>query len=137
MKRLTILLLPACLACLLMAMAVPAQAADAYLQEQGYYLGKDFPSQEVIQFNYDEAWLDVRSKAPLRVFFKLLGKEKTGEDQYKVYLHYKRPEANAVGRDDIIIKKLDTDIWLMTERSAGSGSPESVGSRIMKRLPGN
>lgn len=134
MKKLGILTI---LAGLVLALAGPLQAADPYLQEQGYYLAKSFPSEEVIRFNYDEAWLDARSKTPLRVFFKLLGKEKTGEDQFKVYLHYKKPDSPAVGRDDIIIKKLDTDIWLMTERSAGANPPESVGSRIMKRLPGN
>jgi hypothetical protein len=119
---------------MLAGVAALALAADDYLSQQGFYIGKDFPAEQVIAHNYQAAWLDARNKLQLRKVVKVLGKEKLelGEAQYKVYLHYQRHDRPEAFQDDILVKRLDTDIWVMTDRSGNPDNNSQVLSRVMK-----
>lgn len=123
---------------LLLCLAGAAQAQDAYFAKQGFYQGQAFPTEAAIKLTYDEGWLDQRSKAPLRVLVKVLGKEKVGEDQYRVHFHYLRPDNATPLRDDVLVKKLDTGLWLMVDTAAGAGAPGGQGvTRILRQAPAN
>lgn len=119
---------------LLAGMAASASAADDYLTQKGFYIGKDFPAPQVIAYNYEQAWLDARNTLQLRKVVKVLGKEKLekGEAAYKVYLHYQRHDRPDALQDDILVKRLDTDIWVMTDRSGNPDTNTQVLSRVMK-----
>jgi hypothetical protein len=118
-------------------MASPSAAQDDYFAKQGFYQGQAFPAEAVIKFTYDEAWVDQRAKTPLRTLVKVLGKEKIGEDQYRVHFHYQRADNPAYLRDDVIIKKLDTNLWLMVDATASGGTAGAQGgvTRVLRQPP--
>lgn len=129
MKPILPALFMAGLAMNLFLLPAPAAWAGEHLAQEGYYLSKDFPLEQIIANNYEAVWLSERNKLQLRSFVRLLGKERLGEDQYRAHILYKRHDRPDIFRDEVLIKKLDTDVWIMSD-----ANPPAAGSPSLNRI---
>jgi len=91
----------------------------AFLESINYYVGKDFPSENLIMQLFDE--MEAGSH-----YIKTLGKYESTKDKYEIYYVYYPSHGKQKINNNMSIIKLDSDQWVMVLNDAKKGSKWSL-----------